>query len=370
MELQTLLGQRWQSQWQGLLAGPPQFRNGIPDTVAVHAAVFLQRGSELFARWPIRRLRVVDPAPCWSALWKSPLLAHIRELDLCDSNLAQLDLLPLCRCPYLRNLQILDLSFNQLTDAALAPLQRHWPFPHLRVLALNDNRLTGQAASLLALDNGREHLEMLDLSRNEIAPEALAALCLRPWPRLRVLELSGNPLGDTGLTLFVNTVVFQRMMTTHGVLEWRGHPHMRVTATGLQALLASSAVSHLRVLNLADQDLGDEGLVTLLQQNCSPQLRQLILSRNGITDRGIRRTRQHWPAWLTQLRFVDLSGNHLSRYGVALLTAALPPEGGAAIDIGTKLSQRSRNSQTEQTDELEDLHSLRQRAIRPHRRSL
>lgn len=365
-ELQMLLGERWQKHCKGLLAGPPQFHRGIPDTVAMEASVFLRRGAELFARLPVRRIRFLEPAACWHALWKCPLLARVQELDLCGADLAQLDLEPLFRSPYLRNLRLLDLSFNQLSDQSLAPLQRWCGFPCLRALILSDNRLSGQALSLLSASACSAHLEELDLSRNDITPQGIADLCSRPWPRLSWVRLSGNPLGDAGLALLVASPLFERQVQRHGILECRGHPQVRVTPAGLEVLLATPAANALTVIDLADQSLGDDGLATLLKNRSWSRLRRLILANNSITDRGILRLRHCWTDWLAQLSFLDLSGNRLTRFGIGLLTAALPSAGGAAIDTTANLQNLTPDRVAD--PRLADLHDLRQRIARPRRR--
>ncbi|MCS7272004.1 MAG: hypothetical protein NZ703_13065, partial [Gemmataceae bacterium] len=231
-ELRALLAQRWQAELGELLVGPLQFRGGIPDTVAVAAPVFIDRAAELFARLPLRRVRLLDVAGCWNKLWQCPWLARLQELDLCATDLAQLDLTPLWRSPHLRALRGLDLSFNQLTNDLLRPLQRHCPFPQLRRLALNDNRLTGQVFELLGSSACVSTLEEVDLSHNEITAEGLAEVAVHPWPRLHLLRLSGNPLGDAGVALLATSPLLAQMVGQHGRLELRGHAQVRISAAG------------------------------------------------------------------------------------------------------------------------------------------
>src|SRR5438067_9126672 len=56
--LQQHLG-RWTAHLAGLAAGV-EFRRGIPDSVSVEAATFLERGDELFRKAPVRRVRLLD----------------------------------------------------------------------------------------------------------------------------------------------------------------------------------------------------------------------------------------------------------------------------------------------------------------------
>jgi hypothetical protein len=374
-ELNLRLGQQWFHALGDLLAAPPQFRYGLPDAVAVDASVFLRRAPELLARLPIRRLRLLEPAAVWQKLWDCPWLKGIEELDLCGVELTRCDLTPLFRSPSLQSLQRLDLSFNQLEDAALLPWRRGCSFPRLRCLSLNDNRLTDRTLSLLADTPCSAYLNELDLARNDITAAGLSDLATHPWPELHQLRLSGNPLGDRGLALLAASPLLLRMAQRHGLLELHGHPQARICAAGIEPLVHSEATEYLRVLDLGHQQLGDDGLVTLLGSRRWPCLCRLSLPRNRITDRGIIRLRSHWTHWLAQLRTLDLSGNRLTSFGVGLLTAALPSnKPGAALDISGNLHHTlPRHSVTASSDPrsrttvIPELHLLRQRISHPRR---
>jgi uncharacterized protein (TIGR02996 family) len=375
-ELNLRLGQQWLDELADLLTAPPQFRYGLPESVAVEARVFVRRAPDLLARLPIRRLRLIEPNAVWKSLWNCRWLERIAELDLCGAELAQCDLTPLFRSPYLHSLQVLDLSFNQLEDKALLPCRRGGALPRLRCLALNDNRLTDRTVALLADSPCRKHLEELDLSRNEITAEGVRTLVAHCWPQLHQVRLSGTPLGDHGLALLADSSLFLRMAQRHGCLELQGQAQHPLSPAGIEALVQAEAAAHLRVVHLGQQGLGDDGLVTLLGSDRWPRLRRLYLPRNRITDQAIIRLRPFWPHWLAQLSSLDLAHNRLTSFGVGLLTAALPADKpGAALDTTGNLhhslprpGDRATADPHAPQHRGRDLQTLRQQIAYPHRR--
>src|SRR5262249_42259771 len=134
----------------GLVAAV-EFRRGVLDSVAVDAAIFLARGDELFARVPVRRLRLLDDAGVLPKLIRSPLLTHVRELDLCDNELGNGGVDLLARCPFPKILEPPALAFNGMADAGVVALARASTFPALTALVLNDNgQITADGLKALA----------------------------------------------------------------------------------------------------------------------------------------------------------------------------------------------------------------------------
>src|SRR5262245_29198605 len=92
--------------WTADLAGLVEsvdFRRGIPDSASVNATTFLERGKELFQKLRVRRLRLLDAAPVIAKLFFTPLLANVRELDLCNAELGNAGLTLLAQSPFLQN---------------------------------------------------------------------------------------------------------------------------------------------------------------------------------------------------------------------------------------------------------------------------
>src|SRR5262249_45057927 len=75
---------RWTAHLGGLIPDV-EFRRGVPDSVVVDAAAFLETGEELFRRLHIRRLSLRNDTGVMPKLIQSPLLGRIRELDLCGN---------------------------------------------------------------------------------------------------------------------------------------------------------------------------------------------------------------------------------------------------------------------------------------------
>ena len=211
----------WTSQLAGLVLGI-DFRRGIPDSASVDAATFLDRGEELFRRLRVRRLRLLDAAPVIAKLFLSPLLANLRELDLCNADLGNAGLTLLARSPFLKTLESLDLGFNGVTDAGIEPLARAGNLAELNSLALNDNNgISDDGLRAIAESPFFAGLTSLDVSGNDIGETGIAAVAASPAMRqLRGFRVNGNRIGDSGLTMLVQSPLFARH--AEGLLETSG----------------------------------------------------------------------------------------------------------------------------------------------------
>jgi len=322
-ELLNLHRARWTNHLGGLVVGV-EFRRGVPDSVSVDSAVFLARGDELFASVRVRRLRLLDDASLLPKLIHSPLLAGVRELDLCDNDLGNGGVDLLARSPYLKNLEALDLGFNGMDNAGVAALARASTFPALTALALNDNgQITSEGLKALADSPFFAGLTTLDASGNDINDAGVrAALASPSFARLHTLNLSRNPIGDAGVAALARAPLFARMLARSNRLELRGHAGGPIGAAGAAALAASPALARCVTLDLTGNDLGDTGLPALVASPHLANLRVLKVGRNQVTDAGVVALRETLPALLGRLRVLDLSENRLTRYGIGILDAA------------------------------------------------
>ncbi|XP_077086534.1 NACHT, LRR and PYD domains-containing protein 3-like isoform X2 [Siphateles boraxobius] len=148
--------------------------------------------------------------------------------------------------------------------AALASALRSNP-SHLRILDLSGNKLGDSGVKLFSavLDNPHCKLEKLWLDNCGVTDEGCVALAsaLRLNPsHLRELDLSYNKLGDSGVKLF--SAVLEN---PHCKLEELWLCDCGVTDEGCVALASAlrSNPSHLRVLNLSENKLGDSGVKPL-----------------------------------------------------------------------------------------------------------
>jgi uncharacterized protein (TIGR02996 family) len=316
-ELLTRNRAAWTADLAGLAVGI-DFRRGIPDSASIDAATFLGRGDELFAKLRVRRLRLLDAAPVAAKLFLSPLLANVRELDLCNADLRNPGLALLARSPHLKKLEALDLGFNALEDAGIEVFARSSGLPNLTALSLNDNdSITGEGLRSLAESPFFAGLTSLDVSGNDIGETGVAALAASPaMARLRTLRLNNNRIGDAGLAMLVKSPLFARVLGAEHRLEVRGN---FIGPAGVAALAAGPALAACTALDLSHNYLGDEGAAALLRSPHLGKLKVLRLARNQLTDAGIIATRELYDALLDRVQLLDLSGNRLTRVGLGVL---------------------------------------------------
>lgn len=320
---QSELLARNRAAWTAHLAGlvvSVDFRRGIPDSASVETATFLARGAELFHRLRVRRLRLLDPAPVMAKLAASPLLANVRELDLCSADLGTAGLAALVRSPHLKRLDALDLGFNGLDDTGVEVLARSVNLPDLTALALNDNdRITGDGLRALADSPFFAGLTALDVSGNDIGETGVrAVVASRSMARLRTFRANGNPIGDAGTAALANSPLLARMLKADSTLELRANA---IGPTGAAALAACPALDSCTALDLSGNYLGDAGVTALLRSPHLGQLKALKLARNQLTDGGVTVARDLFHALFDRVRVLDLSGNRLTRVGMSVLAA-------------------------------------------------
>lgn len=309
--------------WTADLAGLVDyidFRRGIPDSASVEAAMFLEHGEELFQKLRVRRLRLLNAAPVVAKLFLSPLLQHVRELDLCNAELGNAGLTLLARSPFLKNLESLDLGFNGLDDAGIEAFARSSGLLSLTSLALNDNdSITGDGLRALVESPFFAGLTSLDVSGNDIGEVGIAALVQSPsMARLRNFRVNNNHIGDTGIAAIANSPLIVRVLKHDPKLEVRGNV---IGAAGAAALAACPAMTACISLDLANNYLGDDGATALLRSPYLAKLKVLRIARNQLTDNGINAARKLFDSLFNHVQLLDVSGNRLTRYGLNVLNS-------------------------------------------------
>ncbi|XP_051717668.1 NACHT, LRR and PYD domains-containing protein 3-like isoform X3 [Ctenopharyngodon idella] len=268
-----------------------------------------------------------------SALRSNPS-SHLRYLNLSENNLGDSGVKivsavlenPHCK---LEKLRLNDCGVTDEGCAALASALRSNPSSHLRDLNLSENNLGDSGVKIVSavLENPHCKLEKLWLSKCGVTDEGCAALAsaLRsnPSSHLRDLDLSENNLGDSGVK------------TVSAVLE---NPHCKleklwlwkcgVTDEGCAALtsaLRSNPSSHLRYLNLSENNLGDSGvkIVSAVLENPHCKLEKLRLNDCGVTDEGCAALASALRSNPSHLRDLNLSENNLGDSGVKIVSAVL-----------------------------------------------
>ncbi|XP_051763856.1 NACHT, LRR and PYD domains-containing protein 12-like isoform X23 [Ctenopharyngodon idella] len=253
--------------------------------------------------------------------------SHLRELDLTWNKIGDECLMllsdglkdPHCK---LETLKLFDCNITAEGCAALASALRSNSL--LRELDLTGNIIGGGGLTLLSdgLKDPHCKLEKLWLSQCNITDEGCAALAsaLRSNSHLRELNLSGNIIGDGGLTLLSDG-----LKDPHCKLEKLRLWGCNITAEGC-AVLASAlrSNSHLRELDLTDNKIGGGGLTLLSDGLKDPhcKLEKLRLEDCNITAEGCAalasalRSNSH-------LRELDLTDNIIGGGGLTLLSDGL-----------------------------------------------
>ncbi|KAI1887818.1 hypothetical protein AGOR_G00194270 [Albula goreensis] len=149
------------------------------------------------------------------------------------------------------------------------------------------------------------------------------ASALRSNPsHLTELDLSHNVIGDSGANQ-----LFGELKTPNCKVEklWLGNCNLTQGCCAEMASVLKSQYSHLKELELRDNDLQDAGVTALSAGLNDPECELEIfgLSGCGVTEGGCISLSLAVCSQSSRLRELDLTYNHLGESGVRLLSAAL-----------------------------------------------
>jgi len=127
-----------------------------------------------------------------------PLLRSIGALAFVGNQIQRTGARVLAEMPWLSRLFHLDLTLNPIGDAGLQALLASPRLEHLTSLELGNCQLTAAAGPTLAEWPGFARLERLIVWGNRLGNSGIAALSAAAAPRLAVLDVRGNTVGDPG----------------------------------------------------------------------------------------------------------------------------------------------------------------------------
>ncbi|MBM3979323.1 MAG: TIGR02996 domain-containing protein [Planctomycetes bacterium] len=262
-------GADWEAELRGRVADW-HYARGFVERVRVDAATFPDRAADLFAAAPVRALDLVrttgyaelDP------FFAVPQLAHVTRLDLSHLTFAPYEVDPLPACPHLANLTDLSVRGQFVMPQWLGALLDGPHLPALEGLDVGDLSHLGPVLSDTFPQLDHRRVRRLDLTRvtfsSEEVQRVLSSRCLReveelrlgwlplagrsgplalltlgwvlPLDRLRVLDLSGQRVGNGGVVELVQALTRLRGPAP---LRWLGLANNNLGAEGARALVNS-----------------------------------------------------------------------------------------------------------------------------------
>lgn len=248
-----------------------EFARGFAERVYVDAAVFPRDAESLFAEEPVRAIQVMRYAGSvpvsLAPFFETPQLQQVARLDVTDLRMAPDEFALLSGSPHLMNLTDLCLRGNAVPPDWLSDLLTDPVGPPLTGLDVFDLSHLGPRLALLfpSLLHRFKRLNIghIRFSSQEIQ-RVLNSQCLKeieelrigwfasaaqegalshvnpgfviPWNHLRLLDLSGQRLGDEGASEIVKELCRRKEPSP---LRWLSLAGTRLGADGVRALVRS-----------------------------------------------------------------------------------------------------------------------------------
>jgi uncharacterized protein (TIGR02996 family) len=206
-------------------------------------------------------------APVVGPILDSLHLTRLTELRLGSEFTTPATVSAVVRSPAFKQLTSLTVRSDSRRGGTMAIALAHAVKPpRLRKLALPGNRLDAESVEALVSSHAMDTVEELDLGDNNLGPDGVAALARGRLPALRSLRLARTRPDQGGLSALAGSVSFPELRS----LSLAGN----VLGPHVVGALASAPVKNLRVLDLSGNRVGDPGVLRLAG---SPRLRNLLV---------------------------------------------------------------------------------------------
>ncbi|HYT92744.1 MAG TPA: TIGR02996 domain-containing protein [Gemmataceae bacterium] len=269
-----------------------------------------------------------------SALFDAVSLNSLTELDLSESGnygsygddpiVDAAGLESLAAWPGMDRVRSLTLSGNHVEQAGLRALLCSPRATHLKELVLRANYLGGQAMQEFIAAQPKLQLDVLDLGENLLGDQGAACLAVAPCLR----ELKALALDRCELPLSAARRLAKALFI--GSLRRLNVNHNSFGPEGLRALLDTKPQS-LHTLQMAYNDLGNEGVSYLADCPASDSLQEVDLSTNRFGNDGA--VALSMAKHLRSLLILRLYSNEISEWAADALVQSPLGKRLAVLDV-------------------------------------
>jgi uncharacterized protein (TIGR02996 family) len=278
---QELLASLKPTHYSKMFRGHVRFHRGFVESIHTTADWLVSSGELLFRTTPVRELRITNLAYRLQPFLHIPELSRIRALDLSNNNFAG-------------GLHLEELFQTARLDA-------------LKSLTIRNAVLWPNAVEILA--------------NSRVAPQ------------LRYLDLSGNPIADSGVRNLAEAPAFanlRSLILRNDEVQY----HDSIHAGGAMALAASPSLRQLQTLDLADQYIGDAGFLAFVNSPNASRIEVLDVSFNEIGLTGERAAEELVASsQLHRLKQIHLGGNLWNRVSIDALKSWSKLAEGLTVDL-------------------------------------
>ncbi|MFO0798963.1 MAG: TIGR02996 domain-containing protein [Gemmataceae bacterium] len=310
----------------GLHWAASPFHRGFPAAVqAVDGSAFVAAAGSLFDIAPVESLELMStPAGDVAALAACPGLARLRRLVI-RAGLGQATARVLLNSPHLAALDDLVIGAALTSAQTARAVTASRAFRRLRSFSYRDESQGGALVAALAALPDPPPLRTLDLQGNRLTPAGLRRLFDSPIAAgLESLDISDNHLGADG---FHELIVRDPLPALRRLDAMRTGPG----TAGVAGLAGQPLLRRVRVMNLGGNALRPV-VGTVLSAMPLNEIRVLELRDNRLGDEGA--TQLAGARWLRGLLQLDLSENDIGAAGAEALAARQESDGLVALDLG------------------------------------